>query len=85
MQTQILRRKCDNPRCDTTEDFPMGNLKPSHEAALASWIVMTKEHTLRTGEAPQPLTKMACRAACAVEIIKDGLLEVPSQKIPAAN
>lgn len=63
----------------------MGHLTPSHEAELSNWIVMTKEHTLRTGEAPQPLTKMACRASCAVEILKDGLLEVPSNKIPAAN
>jgi len=55
-----------------------------HEAELARWVILTKEHTLVSGEQPQPLTKQGCCATCAVEIVKNGLLELP-KKAPAAN
>lgn len=93
MQTQILRRSCDSPKCDTEIDLPFGNLRPEHEAALSGWIVMTKEHVLVSGQAPQPLTKLACCSTCAIEVIKNGGLELPKlppipekiHKVPAAN
>lgn len=89
MQTQILRRVCDSPRCDVSIDLPVGNLRPEHERALGAWIVLTKEHILVSGQPPQPLTKLACSSSCAVEVIKNGGLELPKipvvPKIPAAN
>jgi hypothetical protein len=87
MQIQILRRKCDNPRCDTGLDLPVGNLTPMLELDLGNWIILTKEHVLQTGQQPQPMTKMGCCSSCAIEIIKNSLLDMPKVplKIPAAN
>lgn len=89
MQIQILRRSCDNPRCDRKIDLPVGGLTPMMEAELSNWVVMTKEHVLHTGEQPQALSKMGCCASCAVEIVKNNLLDMPKpklvDKIPAAN
>lgn len=90
MQTQILRRVCDSPKCDNSIDLPVENLRPEHERALGSWIVLTKEHILVSGQPPQPMTKLGCSATCAVEIIKAGGLDLPKlpaipTKVPAAN
>jgi len=38
--------------------------------------MLGKEHILRTGEQPQALARHACSSTCAVEIIRNGLLEV---------
>lgn len=85
MQTQILRRICDNPRCDTKIELPVGNLTPMHETELANWIVLTKEHTLVSGQQPQPLIKLACCSICGIEIIKNGLLDIPKKPNLASN
>jgi hypothetical protein len=53
MQTQILRRCCDNPKCDKEIDLPVGNLTPMLELELSNWIVVSKEHVLNTGDYPR--------------------------------
>jgi hypothetical protein len=75
MQTQIIRRICDNPLCGLKEDFNGQNLRPEDEAKLASWIMLTKEHSI--GGQIQPLAKHGCCGSCAVEILRQGLLELP--------
>ena len=85
MQIQILRRSCDNPRCDTKIDLNVPALHPNQEAALPNWIILTKEHVLASGQPPQPLTKQGCCSSCAVEIIRSGGLEIPKvEKLPEA-
>lgn len=82
MQTQILRRVCDNPKCNTKVDLVPHRMTPMMEAELGAWIVLTKEHVLQTGQEPQAMTKMACRSTCAIEIIKNNLLDVPKITLP---
>jgi hypothetical protein len=83
MQIQILRRTCDNPRCphNSSIDLTVPSLKPDMESALSNWVILTKEHVLQSGQAPQGLTKQGCCAGCAMEIIRNGLLELP--KLPS--
>lgn len=81
MQVQIVRRSCDNPKCHSEVDLKPGHLTPMQEVEMSNWIVLTKEHVLVTGENPQPLGKIACSATCAVEIIRNGLLDVPKKAI----
>ena len=81
MQIQILRRSCDNPKCDVSVDLKPGHLTPMQEAEMSNWIVLTKEHVLNSGENPTPLGKIACCATCAVEIIRNGLLDLPKRPI----
>jgi len=81
MQLQIIRRLCDNPSCGQKEDFDGNNLKPEAEAKLACWVMLTKEHSI--GGQIQPLAKHGCCASCAVEIIRQGLLDLPKPKKPS--
>lgn len=87
MQKQFLKRECDNPKCDTKVAIEMGRaLTPAEETMLATWIILTKEYALVSGQPPQPFTKHGCSASCAVEILRNGLLELPNpKKVPAAN
>jgi hypothetical protein len=79
MQTQILRRVCDNPRCQKMVDLPVGHMRPTDEAELGSWIVLTKEHILVSGDQPQAIAKMGCCGTCAVEIVRNGQLDLPKK------
>ena len=81
MQLQIIRRICDNPTCGQREDFDGNHLTPQAEAALSAWVMLSKEHVLRSGEPPQPLAKHGCCASCANEIIRQGLLDLPKPKM----
>jgi len=81
MQIQIIRRICDNPTCGNKEDFDGNNLRPEAEARLSAWVLLSKEHVLRSGEAPQPIAKHGCCASCANEILRQGLLELPKPKL----
>lgn len=94
MQTQILRRVCDSPKCDNSFDATVGNygveFNPNQERELPNWIVLTKEHILVSGQPPQAMTKVACSSRCAIEVINNGVLELPKlpaipTKVPAAN
>lgn len=82
MQIQILRRNCDNPRCGTAIDLHVPGLRPTEEAELGKWIILTKEHVLATGQQPQPITKQACSSSCATEIIRNNGLDLPKLEIP---
>ncbi len=85
MQRQFLKRTCDNPKCGKVFSFPMDRLTPDEEAEMSAWIYVTKEHVPVSGQPPQPLTRHGCCSSCAVEIIRNGMLEMPTNKIPAAN
>lgn len=94
MQTQFIKRVCDNPKCGKETIIPLGRgLKPGEEAELAAWVILTKEHALVSGEAPQPLTLQGCCYSCGVEILRNQMLELPSKysihqpskEAPAAN
>lgn len=78
MQIQIIRRVCDNPSCGQREDFDPQHLKPEAELRLAAWVMLTKEHSI--GGQIQPLAKHGCCASCAAEILRNGLLEIPTSK-----
>jgi hypothetical protein len=79
VQSQILRRQCDN--CGLKVDLPLGHMRPEHEAELGAWIVMSKEHTLRTGEQPQVLTKHACCYTCGEQLLKNQALDIPKNPV----
>ena len=83
MQFQIIRRLCDNPSCGQKEDFDGNNLRPDAEAKLSCWVLLSKEHVLQSGQPPQPLSKHGCCASCAVEIIRQALLDLPKSKKPS--
>jgi hypothetical protein len=74
MQRQYLQRQCDH--CGRTARIPLGNLHPNDEAEISAWIMLGKEHFLASGEQPQQLARHACSGTCAVEIIRNGMLEV---------
>lgn len=80
MLVQIYRRICDNPKCDSKTDFEIP-LRPDKEHEISNWVVMTKEYVLHTGEQPQALTKIACSGSCAVEILRNNLLDLPKPKV----
>ena len=85
MQSQYIHRVCDNPKCNSEIEIPMqGAIHPQLESEISGWVSLGKEHFLRSGEPPQTLVKHGCCATCAVEIIRNGVLELPVSA-PGAN
>lgn len=75
MEKQLLRRSCD--WCHETQEFGPEQITPKDAERVKGWVILTR--VFLVDDKPFPVQKHACKDSCAVNIVSQGMLDLPKE------
>lgn len=82
-EQNLVRRECDHcgEKMDFKQNRQVDEVSPEEAARVSSWVTLVKVHFIKQRNQVYPVTKHGCRASCAENIIKLGMLELPKEVV----